>query len=95
MNSKVLACLQVGIQKGPYPNPFADIYRGMALIGTEGFGALPKNCGVLSAGFFAAALLMSAVRDILPERFARFVPTPMGMGFSFMIGANNVSRDSH
>lgn len=45
---------EVGNPKGPYPNPFADIYRGMALIGTEGFGALPKYCGVLMGVFFLA-----------------------------------------
>ena len=34
--------------------PFSDIYRGMALIGVKGFGALPKNCGLLMLCFFVA-----------------------------------------
>lgn len=79
----------VGLQTGPYPNPFANIYRGMAIIGTEGFGALGQNCVALSLGFFVAALLICLARDLLPARFGRFVPSPMGMGFSFYIGANN------
>lgn len=40
----------------------------------------------LSLGFFAAALLICLARDLLPARFGRFVPSPMGMGFSFYIG---------
>jgi hypothetical protein len=34
--------------------PFADIYRGMAEIGTKGFGALPKYCTLLMGVFFIA-----------------------------------------
>jgi hypothetical protein len=34
--------------------PFSDIYRGMALIGVKGFGALPKHCGTLMLAFFVA-----------------------------------------
>lgn len=44
--------------------PFADIYRGMAEIGTKGFGALPKYCTLLMGVFFIAGeckLLASCV----------------------------------
>jgi hypothetical protein len=37
-----------------YAAPFADIYRGMAEIGTKGFGALPKYCTLLMGVFFIA-----------------------------------------
>lgn len=37
--------------------PFSDIYRGMALIGVKGFGALPKYCGVLMLVFFCSGIL--------------------------------------
>lgn len=47
-------CLQVNVHGGPYPAPFADIYRGMAIIGTKGFSALPKYCTTLMGAFFAA-----------------------------------------
>ena len=111
----------------------------MGIIGTEGFDALPKYCGALSGGFFAAALVICGIRgalrllsatcrqigrciravikwrrticcqsvlqwsvpvplaggtpslfsplpclvhaDLLPDKYARFVPSPMGMGF--------------
>jgi hypothetical protein len=45
-------CCQVNVPQGPYPAPFSTIYRGMGLIGTEGFGALPKHCGTLMLAFF-------------------------------------------
>jgi hypothetical protein len=47
---------QVNVPGGPYPTPFADIYRGMAVIGTKGFGALPKYCTTLMAVFFLAGV---------------------------------------
>jgi hypothetical protein len=46
----------VNVPGGPYPTPFADIYRGMAVIGTKGFGALPKYCTTLMAVFFLAGV---------------------------------------
>lgn len=79
----------VGQKDGPYPNPFADVSRGIAVIGTEGLSALPRHCGTLAATFFAAGLLLCSLRDALPHQFARFIPSPMGMAFSFYIGANN------
>lgn len=50
----MLLSLQVNVHGGPYPAPFADIYRGMAEIGTKGFSALPKYCTTLMGAFFAA-----------------------------------------
>jgi hypothetical protein len=46
--------VKVGDPQGPYPSPFADIYRYMALIAVEGFDALPDYCGTLVGVFFAA-----------------------------------------
>jgi hypothetical protein len=58
---------QVNVPNGPYPTPFADIYRGMAVIGTKGFGALPKHCGELMGGFFAAGARPGAARARVPR----------------------------
>lgn len=83
---------QVNVPGGPYPAPFADIYRGMAVIGTKGFGALPKHCTLLMGAFFLAGMLVCLVRDVLPRRAARFVPSPMAMSVPFYIGAASVRR---
>eukprot|EP00879_Flechtneria_rotunda_P013364 GHRR01013954.1.p1 GENE.GHRR01013954.1~~GHRR01013954.1.p1 ORF type:complete len:506 (+),score=144.44 GHRR01013954.1:739-2256(+) len=77
----------VNVPDGPYPSPFSTIYRGMALIGTQGFAALPKYCGVLMLAFFLAGMLLCLIRDLLPSKYARFVPSPMAMGIPFYIGA--------
>lgn len=55
---------------------------------TQGFEELPKHCGALMGGFFAAAICVSLVRDLLPEKWARFLPIPMAMAIPFYIGAN-------
>lgn len=58
----------------------------MAVLGTQGFGALPKHCGPLMAALFGAAVLLCLARDLLPPRWARFVPSPMAMGLPFYLG---------
>jgi hypothetical protein len=61
------AVLQVNVPNGPYPAPFSTIYRGMGLIGTEGFSALPKHCGTLMLGFFVGGRV-----QVLCVRHMRF-----------------------
>lgn len=58
----------------------------MAILGTEGFGSLPRYCTLLMGVLFAAAVAMCATRDLLPRRYARFVPSPMSMGLPFYLG---------
>lgn len=60
----------------------------------QGVAALPQHCMSLCAGFFAAAIAISALRDVLPERYARFVPIPMAAAIPFYIGANLAVRDA-
>jgi uncharacterized oligopeptide transporter (OPT) family protein len=80
---------QVGVADGPYPAPFASVTRGMASIGVLGFSALPRHCVLLSGLFFFTAVVICTVRELLPVRFGRFVPSPMGMAFPFFIPASN------
>lgn len=79
----------VGKPGGPYPNPFADIYRSMAVLGTEGFGSLPKHCTLMMGLTFLASAAMCLARDLLPRRYARMVPSPLSMSLPFYLGANN------
>ncbi|WCJ40038.1 YELLOW STRIPE like 7 [Euphorbia peplus] len=74
-----------------YPAPYGQIYRGIALLGVEGFNSLPKNCLKLSIGFFFGAMVINAIRDLLEKyetkyRLYRFVPSPMSMAIPFYIG---------
>lgn len=60
----------------------------MAILGVEGFSALPRHCIQLCAGFFAFAVLANLARDLLPRRLARLVPLPMAMAVPFLVGAS-------
>ncbi|PIN21402.1 hypothetical protein CDL12_05875 [Handroanthus impetiginosus] len=77
----------VGNPDGEYKAPYALIYRNMAILGVEGFSALPHHCFQLCYGFFAFAILVNFVRDILPEKFGKWVPLPMAMAVPFLVGA--------
>ena len=76
----------IGVEHSDFPAPYATIYRGMAILGTQGFGALPTHCLEMFAGAFFAAFALSLARDALPPRAARFVPIPTAMGLPFYLG---------
>ncbi|KAJ1272076.1 hypothetical protein BS78_06G175200 [Paspalum vaginatum] len=78
----------VGNPESYWKAPYALIYRNMAILGVEGFSALPRHCLQMCAGFFAFAVLANVARDFLPRRFARFVPLPMAMAVPFLVGAS-------
>ncbi|GKD90286.1 metal-nicotianamine transporter YSL3-like protein [Tanacetum coccineum] len=64
----------VGNPVGEYKAPYALIYRNMAILGVEGFSALPRHCLQLCYGFFAFAMLANLVRDTSPTEIGQWVP---------------------
>ncbi|KAI5657588.1 hypothetical protein M9H77_26381 [Catharanthus roseus] len=77
----------VGNPNGEYKAPYALIYRNMAILGVEGFAALPHHCLQLCYGFFAFAILANFARDVLPKKVGKLVPLPMAMAVPFLVGA--------
>ncbi|EPS73705.1 hypothetical protein M569_01043 [Genlisea aurea] len=77
----------LGSPTSQYPAPYALVYRNMAILGVEGFGALPKHCLTLCYIFFAGAIAINGVRDIAGPKRARFIPLPMAMAIPFYLGA--------
>lgn len=73
---------------GPeYAAPYALIYRNIAILGVQGFGSLPKYCLTLCYIFFAAAVVINFIRDMVPKKVSRFIPIPMAMAIPFYIGS--------
>ncbi|KAL7130181.1 hypothetical protein ABFS83_13G116300 [Erythranthe nasuta] len=82
----------VGDPQGSYPAPYALMYRGIALLGVEGFSTLPKNCMTLVIVFFIGAVVINIATELLKRyetkyRVYRFVPSPMCMAIPFYLGA--------
>ncbi|KAK9274934.1 hypothetical protein L1049_022190 [Liquidambar formosana] len=77
----------VGNPYGEFKAPFAIIYRNMAILGVEGFSALPQHCLQLCYGFFAFAVAINLVRDLAPEKIGRWMPLPMVVAAPFLVGA--------
>ncbi|KAL3845051.1 hypothetical protein ACJIZ3_002454 [Penstemon smallii] len=77
----------IGIPGSQYSAPYALVYRNMAILGVEGFSALPKNCLTLCYVFFIAAIVINAIRDAVGPKWARFIPLPMAMAIPFYLGA--------
>ncbi|XP_068639839.1 probable metal-nicotianamine transporter YSL12 isoform X2 [Aristolochia californica] len=77
----------IGIPNTEYPAPNAIVFRNMAILGVEGFSSLPKHCLTLCYVFFAAAILINAVRDASGKKVSKFIPLPMAMAIPFYLGA--------
>ncbi|GAA0174877.1 transporter [Lithospermum erythrorhizon] len=78
----------IGNPNGEYKAPYAIIYRNLAIISVEGLSALPEHCLELCYGFFAFAVGMNVMKDMVPERIGKWFPMPMAMAVPFLIGAN-------
>lgn len=76
-----------GNPDGEYKAPYAIIYRNMAILGVEGFSALPHHCLQLCYGFFAFAIAANLLRDLLPKNVGKWIPLPMAMAVPFLVGA--------
>ncbi|BBH03524.1 YELLOW STRIPE like 1, partial [Prunus dulcis] len=76
----------VGNPNGEFKAPYALIYRNMAILGVQGFSALPQHCLQLCYGFFAFAVIVNLVRDFSPK-IGKYMPLPMVMGVPFLVGA--------
>ncbi|CAN1170688.1 Metal-nicotianamine transporter YSL3 [Linum perenne] len=77
----------VGNPNGEYKAPYALIYRNMAILGVQGFSALPQHCLELCYGFFAFAIAANVLRDLLPKKLSKWIPLPMAMAVPFLVGA--------
>lgn len=62
--------MQVGVKGGPFPVPLAEVYRSMAIFGTQGFSVLPKHCDIFMAAFFTLGVSLHVLRDfVVPRRY--------------------------
>eukprot|EP00884_Botryococcus_braunii_P021600 jgi/Botrbrau1/8123/Bobra.0308s0016.1 len=78
----------VGKEGSAYAAPYATVYRAMAILGTQGFGALPSHCLQLFVAWFCIAIAMALARDLLPQKWANLVPIPSAFGLPFYLGPN-------
>ncbi|CAN1831157.1 Metal-nicotianamine transporter YSL3 [Linum perenne] len=76
----------VGNPEGEYKAPYALIYRNMAILGVQGFSALPRHCLQLCYGFFGFAVVANLSKDLLPKRLGKWIPLPMAMAVPFLVG---------
>lgn len=77
----------LGVPGSQYSAPYALVYRNMAILGVEGFSALPKHCLTLCYVFFLAAIVINGIRDAVGPKWAKFIPLPMAMAIPFYLGA--------
>ncbi|KAI3941366.1 hypothetical protein MKW98_011863 [Papaver atlanticum] len=78
----------VGNPEGEYKAPYALVYRNMAILGVEGFSALPRHCLKMCYGFFSFAIAANILRDLTPSKVGNWVPLPMAMAVPFLNGAS-------
>jgi hypothetical protein len=52
----------IGQDGSAYAAPYATVYRAMAILGTQGFSALPSHCLQLFIAWFFIAIIMAISR---------------------------------
>ncbi|XP_052187515.1 metal-nicotianamine transporter YSL3-like [Diospyros lotus] len=77
----------IGNPNGEYKAPYALVYRNMAILGVEGFSALPQHCLQLCCGFFAFAMSINLLRDLSPKKVGNWFPIPTAMAVPLLVGA--------
>ncbi|KAL6652778.1 hypothetical protein ACP70R_011703 [Stipagrostis hirtigluma subsp. patula] len=77
----------IGDPDGEYKAPFAIMFREMAILGIEGFSALPLHCLEICCATFFLSLAISLLKDVTPANVSRFIPIPMAMAVPFYVGA--------
>ncbi|KAF2308858.1 hypothetical protein GH714_022048 [Hevea brasiliensis] len=62
-------------------------HRNMAILGVQGFSALPHHFLQLCYGFFGFAVAVNLARDLSPRKLGPWMPLPMVMAVPFLVGA--------
>ncbi|KAL6848370.1 hypothetical protein ACP4OV_021664 [Aristida adscensionis] len=79
----------VGLDEG-YPAPYAKIYRGIALLGVNGWNQLPKYCLRFCLAFFLLAIAICALKEVAKQRswwVQDYIPSALGMAVPFFLGS--------
>jgi len=89
----------IGFADSKYPNSYGAIYRGMALLGSEGgFDSLPKHCLTICYYLFAGSFILPALKMLTLKKLkaagrttahdmvAFWWPAPMAAGIPFIAG---------
>ncbi|OIW05376.1 hypothetical protein TanjilG_28841 [Lupinus angustifolius] len=81
----------LGDPLGSYPAPYAQVYRGIALLGAKGFSSLPKHCLTLAIILFCTSVLINIIHDLLIRyetkyKIHRYIPNPMALAIPFYLG---------
>ncbi|XP_043695677.1 probable metal-nicotianamine transporter YSL7 [Telopea speciosissima] len=76
----------IGQPGSAYPAPFALVYRSMSMLGIEGFSSLPGHCLQLCYIFFAVAIVINGIKDVVGKKWAKYIPLPMAMAIPFYLG---------
>ncbi|KAL4619152.1 hypothetical protein ACB092_06G059400 [Castanea dentata] len=77
----------LGINFSTYPVPFAGWTRDIAAFALEGPSVLPKYCLLFCYCAFALGIIINIIRDVLPNKWGRFVPIPLIMAIPITVGS--------
>jgi putative OPT family oligopeptide transporter len=72
-----------------YPAPFVLTWKGMAELLTEGLSSLPPYTPLAMAVSAALAAIFTVLGEVGPKSLRRWVPSPIGLGLSFILPASN------
>jgi len=72
-----------------YPAPSVQTWKGMAEILTQGLGNLPTHTPKAMAIAAVLAIVCTLLAELGPKKIKPYVPSPTGLGLSFILPASN------
>lgn len=72
-----------------YPAPSVQTWKGMAELLTQGLGNLPPYTPAAMAISAALAIILTLLAELGPDSVKKWLPSPTGLGLSFILPASN------
>lgn len=72
-----------------YPAPSVQTWKGMAELLTQGVGNLPPYTPAAMAISAALAIVLTLLAELGPDSVKKWLPSPTGLGLSFILPASN------
>jgi putative OPT family oligopeptide transporter len=72
-----------------YPAPSVQTWKGMAELLTQGLGNLPPYTPAAMAISAALAIVLTLLAELGPDSVKKWLPSPTGLGLSFILPASN------
>jgi len=79
---------KVGTDQAYYTAYIGQNFRQTAIYGVQGFSGFPKHYLQFWSALFIMGVLINVIKEVLPNKVARYVPNPTALAISFYVAGH-------